>query len=198
MKRPFLLLFLLFLFTDTNAERRDSVMQIEQTNPRRFYTFGVVKEDPVNRHTWKYYLKRYVNEEETMLRLDTLVLDRTCHDWPINAINIQFVNDSVGYIFGHTVGYGYCSFIFRTADYGNSWQRLSIGNRHNTLSSKKFYMFNEYQGIALPYIYGDTLSYYLTERGKELDELQAKCWQAKPQGTFQACLFPQWESFADT
>lgn len=156
----------LLLFTSfASFAQQDSILQVEQTSSRRFIYLTVAKPDKEKGTSWRFLLRTYKDEVETIYSLDSIQRS-TCHGWFPEHRNIQFVNDSVGFFYGTAIGYGYCAFVFRTDNGGRTWQQLHITKEsYYTIAPHQFYMFNEQQGIALARLSKDTMSYYLTDDG---------------------------------
>lgn len=163
MKTAAAALLFLFAFTNTFAQK-DSILKVEQTDNRRFIYLTVTRIDTGAIPAWNYYLRTYQNEVETVFSLDSLFRN-SCHGWPAAERNLQFLNDSTGYLYGYTIGYGYCSYIFKTTNGGRTWQSMPLTGSYNTLSEQEFYMFNERQGIAFPAVVKDTLTWKITSDG---------------------------------
>ncbi|MCC2547658.1 hypothetical protein LJY25_14480 [Hymenobacter sp. BT175] len=115
-----------------------------------------------------YMVVRYLREgKEVKLPLTPLDSARTCAGWPTTNVNIFFVNNQLGFLYGSTIGYGYCSFTYRTVDGGKSWTRVMLDaqQRADAAYRDALFMFNEKQGIILAYLLKGRLTYYLTADG---------------------------------
>lgn len=129
--------------------------------------------------TPRYYLKTQTWADGKMINyslrsvLDTASL---CSGWPVEQgrLHIFFVNPRLGFLYGRTVGYGHCAFLFRTADGGHSWSRVHVDptRRQGPVSRQALFMFNEQRGVALGFIGQGLLHYYLTADG-------GQSWQEK-------------------
>ncbi len=66
-------------------------------------------------------------------------------------INMQFVSEKIGFIYGNEQGYGQWPFLFKTIDGGQHWKRLLFEPYELgiNIAADHFYMFNEQQGILI-------------------------------------------------
>ncbi len=88
-------------------------------------------------------------------------------------LNIQYLNDSVWFIYGTRTEYAYYPYVFRTTDTGLSWQTIirSNPNVHNRkidyISMRKnlFHMFDLINGIWIVKLENNHVNYRITSDG---------------------------------
>ncbi len=99
--------------------------------------------------------------------LSALDSTQNCAGWPVENVSILFVNDQLGFLYGTTIGYGFCSFTYRTVNGGKSWTRTLVDARQRADAAYRdaLFMFNEKQGIILARLLKGRLDYYLTTDG---------------------------------
>ncbi len=65
------------------------------------------------------------------------------------SLNIQFVNKSLGFIYGYSAIYAFYPVLFRTDDGGKTWQTIYAGGTGTPLRRSDLFMFNETKGIIV-------------------------------------------------
>jgi hypothetical protein len=97
-----------------------------------------------------------------------------------NSLNIQYLNDTLWYLYGTVVGYWSYPFIFKTTNAGKSWQKIldimpipwnciPLWAKdfvvYRTLDKNLFHMFNSSEGIWIVTLKNHRIIYRLTNDG---------------------------------
>lgn len=85
-----------------------------------------------------------------------------------SEINIQYLNDSVWFLFGTRTEYASYPFILKTINSGESWQTIMQSwpsNFDQPIYNNKFHMFDELNGIWIIDLINNNLKYRVTNNG---------------------------------
>jgi hypothetical protein len=85
-----------------------------------------------------------------------------------SSLNIQYLNDSIWFIYGTRTEYAYYPFIYRTTNTGLSWQSISEawpGKDNRPMDREMFHMFNLKKGIWLIGLQNNKMEYRITNDG---------------------------------
>ena len=146
-------------------DEANTIVQMEQ--PDIFHQIYLLSK-PIPGITKRWHYLKNVSDTYHQKDYDIQpLLDSTCHGWPTQSVNIFFVNENLGFLYGSTIGYGYCSYMFRTSNGGKNWQTVYLDHKDRVAPSfrEALFMFDENRGMALAYILEGKLHYYLTSDG---------------------------------
>lgn len=152
------IIFFAFCFFPYNgwAQQSDSeinIIQVQKIKESCFFYLADthdIKEGLTSNIQLNYILKYTSDGGKTfkLQQLDTINNILKVRN-PISEINIFFVNELIGFIYGYVTGYGFEQFLFRTDDSGKTWATLNDIQARHPLRRCDFFMFNEKQGILL-------------------------------------------------
>jgi hypothetical protein len=97
----------------------------------------------------KYFLHYPAHTGRQSVRLDSLISPGVPYERELflhgagSRINIRFVNEKVGFIYGYTMQYGFVNRVYRTADGGKTWAPASV------TSTEKLKTLSSYNGVHL-------------------------------------------------
>ncbi len=132
---------------------KDEIIEVQKVDSSGFFYFVVrtVKADTAQ-YPSSYFLLKFTEDGGTsFIEHPMTQVSEGMYGGSNEQIHISFVNRQLGFVFGHSMEYGFWPFVFRTADGGISWQRVAFekGEYGTPLYYQHFFMFNERQGILL-------------------------------------------------
>lgn len=155
----------------------ESWLNVRDINEERKVIFSldtIVRDSFGSYQDWDFYVKHITNEyeilsayelENQMINLAGLPLGRN--------IEINFLDEETGFLYGHQRGYGFYPFMYKTTDGGASWRGIPQSNQFGPIDDAGLYMFDQQRGILIPQWRDlSKLKYFLTEDGGET-------WQKK-------------------
>lgn len=162
-----------------NDGNRDSIVQIQKIGEKEFYYLvDLDASDTAENNLHHNYSLKYTNDGGETFRhqhLDSINEMLLNEGNLLSEINIFFVDESLGFIYGYITGFAHYPFLFKTEDAGKTWNATGFNTYPyedfiigTPLRKSDFFMFNKEQGILLCNWGGEPiLKYKLTNDGGE-------------------------------